>query len=414
MEKRPLRHRWMWMFLSVGVGLWLGGVTGAAEAATLQVANNGVDSAVCGPAASPCRSISKAIANAAPGDTILVGAGAYGDLDADGTFTPATGEEAAEVGFGCECMIKVDKALTIISRDGADATVLDATQAAGAVVKIQASGVVFGLPKRGFTLWRGVSGGVVIDAPADVRVAGNIAKFIGTACPCPPGTLGSGFIVTGGTGHVLTGNLSANNVHQGFTVDGSGHTLSRNLVVDVGGAGFFILGTGHTASRNISNNIGGAGFAFDGTGHVISDNVTGASGGFQIFGAGHTVKGNVSSGNYAASPGFWIAGSGHAVSRNAARGNEGPGIYVNPGSSALTITQNDLYGNGRHDTLTGVPNCGLFNDSGTTITATDNFWGAATGPGPDPADDVCNGSGSTTITSPFATTEFPVPTFSIF
>lgn len=348
MEKHPFHHVWTWMFLPVGVGLWLVGATGAAEAATLQVANNGVDSAVCGPVASPCRSISKAIANAAPGDTILVGAGAYGDLDADGTFTPATGEEAAEVGFGCECMIKVDKPLTIISRDGADATVLDATQAAGAVVKIQASGVVFGLPKRGFTLWRGPSGGVVIDAPADVRVAGNVAKFIGTACPCPPGTLGSGFIVTSGTGHVLTGNLSANNVHHGFSVDGSGHTLSRNLVVDVGGAGFFVLG------------------------------------------------------------------SGHAVSRNAARGNEGSGICVNPGSSAFTITQNDLYGNGRNDTFTGVPNCGLFNDSGTTITATDNFWGAATGPGPDPADDVCNGVGSTTITAPFATTEFPVPTFSIF
>jgi hypothetical protein len=405
---------WGLLLLLGGAGLWLGVSSATAEAATLNVANNGVDSAVCGSVASPCRSISKAIANAAPGDTILVGAGVYGDLDADGNFTPATGEEAAEVGFGCQCMIKVDKALTIISRDGADATVLDATQSAGAVVKIQASGVVFGLPKRGFTLWRGLSGGLVIGAPSDVRVAGNVAKFNGTACPCPPGTLGSGFVVTGGAGHVITGNLSANNNGQGFGVDGSGHTLSRNLVVDVTGAGFFVLGTGHTANRNISNNIGGAGFFFDGTGFVISDNVTGASGGFQISGNGHAVKGNVSSGNYGASPGFFIAGSGHVVARNAARGNEGSGIFVNSGSSGLIITRNDLYGNGRNDTFTGVPNCGLFNDSGTTITATNNFWGAATGPGPDPADDVCDGPGSTTITAPFATTEFPVPTFSIF
>ena len=50
--------------------------------------------------------------------------------------------------------------------------------------------------------------------------------------------------------------------------------------------------------------------------------------------------------------------------------------------------------------------CGLFNGTGTTVTATDNFWGAVTGPGPDPADQACNGSGSSTVTTPFATTDY--------
>ena len=55
-----------------------------ATSASLQVANTGTDSPACG-AATPCRSIGPAIANAASGDTILVGPGLYSsDLDRDG------------------------------------------------------------------------------------------------------------------------------------------------------------------------------------------------------------------------------------------------------------------------------------------------------------------------------------------
>src|SRR5262245_23719833 len=55
-----------------------------AGGATVKVENTGTDSASCG-ATPPCRSIAQAIANAASGDTVLVGPGMYGpDLDADG------------------------------------------------------------------------------------------------------------------------------------------------------------------------------------------------------------------------------------------------------------------------------------------------------------------------------------------
>ena len=46
-----------------------------AQAGTLAVANHGVDGPTCGAKASPCRSISNAIANASPGDKIVVGPG---------------------------------------------------------------------------------------------------------------------------------------------------------------------------------------------------------------------------------------------------------------------------------------------------------------------------------------------------
>ena len=80
-----------------------------ALAAKLTVASNGVDEATCGAAASPCRSIGRAIANAAAGDTIEVGPGRYGDLNRINGFTDP-GDEPAEIGSGCLCMIKVDSA----------------------------------------------------------------------------------------------------------------------------------------------------------------------------------------------------------------------------------------------------------------------------------------------------------------
>src|SRR5258706_5326104 len=95
-----------------------------AQAATKFVANNGIDSSVCGTtAATACRSISQAIANAADGDVIVVGPGRYGDLNDDGVF----GDPGEEFFPGpCGCMIQVNKSVTIISRDGAASTILDA------------------------------------------------------------------------------------------------------------------------------------------------------------------------------------------------------------------------------------------------------------------------------------------------
>ena len=71
-----------------------------------------------------CRSISQAIANVQGGDKIEVGPWRYRDLKFDG-FNGDPGDEAAEEGFGCLCMIKVNKPVTIVSRDGAETTVLN-------------------------------------------------------------------------------------------------------------------------------------------------------------------------------------------------------------------------------------------------------------------------------------------------
>ena len=86
-------------------------------------------------------------------------------------------------------------------------------------------------------------------------------------------------------------------------------------------------------------------------------------------------------------------------------GNEGEGLRVL--SRDATITQNNIFGNG-----TLGSNCGLLNLSGAVLSAPHNFWGAASGPGPDPADAVgagCGGNPDPTLVAPVATTPFTIP-----
>jgi len=366
---RSVTRLWGLALLLVGAGLVIGGPGATAEAATLHVRNNGQDSGTCGAAASPCRSISQAIANAVAGDTLMVGPGRYGDLDGSGTFTPATGEEAAEVNTGCDCMFRVNKTLTILSSAGAGATVLDAGGAPINVVRTQISGVVFGKARRGFTLTNGGAEGVLVHGSTSaVTVAGNLAR----------------------------------GVQNGFIVLGSGHRFIGNVASGNGGTGFAMGGSGHLASGNLATSNSVDGFVVNDGVHVITGNMTSANGRNGFFLSGENqLTGNIASAN--GSFGLEVLWGQHVLSGNAIHGNQSVGILLGDGTSRISaISQNNIFGNDP------VSNCGLWNLSWpSTISATKNFWGAASGPGAAPADDVCNtGAGSSTTTAPPATKEF--------
>lgn len=382
----------------------------ARAATTWYVANNGTDANNCNLSTSPCRSISHAIGLASSGDTIIVGPGVYGDLNQNGTFGDFPGEETAPP--ACDCMIQVDKALTIVSRSGARETVLDARGLKSWVVDIQGTssttGTVFGKVNKGFTLragsgLSGSGGGLMIpNTESGIQVAGNIATHNN-----------NGFLISGNS-IVVADNIATRNFNSGITLQGTGNSLLRNR-----------------ATMNGSNTNPSFGFEVQGIGHVVKQNVA-----TENLSAGFVVDvGGV--GTCASNCGVFKGTTG--FSSNAAIGNGAVGIAVRaatgfeqPGS--LTLKGNDMFGNGANaaalpnaqsalgPNAASLPlNCGLvvINDDSTPtnsidVTASGNFWGANTGPGPDPADNaggLCTGDaggGVDVITTSPATKEFVI------
>jgi hypothetical protein len=109
------------------------------------------------------------------------------------------------------------------------------------------------------------------------------------------------------------------------------------------------------------------------------------------------VVGNVVAANYI---GMAIQVSGSAIG-NDVLGSRLNGI--NASQATVTIQRNNIVGNGVDPTW-----CGTNNTTANNLIATNNYWGAATGPGLPPANQACNDGGGTTTTTPFATRPFTV------
>jgi parallel beta-helix repeat protein len=357
---------------------------------TLWVRNNGVDSAECGSRANACRSISQAIENASAGDTILVGIGRYGDLNRDSVFD-AAGEEHLNVAEGC--MVCVTKPLSIFSIFGADMTVIDGTTTDPLrpdVLKVLADNVTIGRSNQGFTISGGSAYGFVARSVDNLRVVGNVAKnnaFVGF------------LFEPAGSSLQLIANRAENN-SSGFTVyNSTASTVIRGNIADSNRTGFNISGVDTTVLRNIANNN---------------------EGGFSIEGHGMLVKNNAALNNL--SSGFGVSGAtlydpiGSRFVGNTIVGNRNEGMFITFTARGTVVTGNNIYGNGGHGQPTDTSsrdNCGIFVDEVLLVNATNNYWGAPTGPGPNPADDagvaaVCDVAGARTTVVPFAGTPFPV------
>ena len=408
------------------------GLSGWAGAATLNVATDGVDGGGCGAKDDPCRSINFAIGVASPGDKIVVG---------PGTYTAAT-EPAAACGT---CLIFVDKEVQLESATGAGTTIIDAQNQSLDVIEVDAgaSDARIGKKKKGFTLTRSLDrNGVLVNAgAAGVRIQGNVATANGEAGfdnandeliadNVASGNGSAGFLTrASSSGAKLQRNMSSDNDAAGFRseaasgptsydknqalenssagydLDGALGTFKNNQAVRNGARGYdFRNQIGATVQSNLAQGNAGEGFDLtlsnDNTliGNVAASNNVG----FEITsGTGNVFTKNASVGNR--SHGFNIQSSGgdSVLTDNASIGNTGTGLRST--ASPITIEGNNFFGNDDADA-----NCGVETDTGTAVVATNNYWGAATGPGPDPADDACAISGSIT-SAPFAASAFKIP-----
>ena len=326
-----------------------------ALAAVLYVAPNGTD-VNCGPITQPCLTIGQAIANAVDGDHVIVGPGVYGDVKGDGSFTGPGAECAVRDAGTCVFVVVVNKRIVLDSSAGAGATsiVAPAGIATQQVVSIQAPGVVFGRRGRGFTLRGAVAGVGLFRADltgplANARVEGNFVM----------GSL-SGIDAEATTRALLTGNL-LRATQTGIFVGEDG-IVDGNVVVEGIGVGI-----------NATDEIG-----------TITDNY---------------LLGNRF--------GIETAGGSGQIVRNTIAENTETGIVFGSGSyGPLMVTSNNIFAN---DLRPISQNCGVTIGAAQVLNLERNYWGSATGPGPDPADAVCIVSpGVAPDTTPFATRPFAI------
>lgn len=326
----------------------LGLAIGSADAATLYVGANGLDGATCGTKTAPCRSITATIAAAAPDDKILVGPGRYGDIDADGTVGDVGEETPAP---GCGCVLAVNKPVSITSTGGAASTIVYARFVGlNTTVLVIADGSEFGAPGKGFTVTNTAANpgaGIVIDSQ-NVAIRGNQVVLLDDA-------KGFGRIGIETVDFLQTMLIEANEVSEwGIGIRTRvGKIVRNNKLV---GNRFGISATGGEVVRNV----------------VVSNGDVGGSGaGIRLDGptmaVGNTVHGN-------------------AI-----------GFIVQSGFTGV-VEKNNISGN---------VDCGL-SSAAPVLNTSRNYWGSATGPGSDPADDVCDatGGGSTVTVLPFATKPF--------
>jgi hypothetical protein len=248
-------------------------------------------------------------------------------------------------------MLAVNKAVTLVSSDGAAATVIDGRGSSQPtnVLIITDGPAQFGKPGQGFTVTStnsGTSNGIVIDS-TNVKIRGNqvVGTPFGSAIP------NAGILTVGETpGPVL---------------------IKGNQVIGWEFAGIVVHGPGNKVRKNISV-LNGSGIVADGNSQIA---------------------GNVVIANQAG-----IASSDVAsVFSNAALGNYADGLQISGFSNFLQ--DNNIFGNGI---------CGLENDGVMGLLAANNYWGAPTGPGSDPADVVCDDAGGNTLLAPIATVPFAV------
>ena len=350
-----------------------------ANAATLHVANNGVDAPGCGTVEAPCRSISAGIAAAVTDDTVLVRPGRYGDLDGD----DALGGGGEETG-NYNGTVFIDKRIQVLSTQGAAATVIRGISSQPLVVYMQADGAQFGERNQGFTVYGANSHGVSNNSMSTGKVSGNIAHGMAV-----------GFYIVSVGGEVeISHNTAVNNYAAGIIGASAGETagstfIHHNTVVGVGdGSGIVADGQGahRVVANHISNNYIGLQVGVGPsrvTNNIITDNGLAIAYGGQCLGCTPAPAGTP------------------LIVRNSLVGNRNAALWVSHlAEFPIALRQNNLFGNGN--------GCAISTSTTVNIDARQNFWGTPAGPGfTAPSNAVCS-THDVVRTTPFATAEIPL------
>ena len=375
---------------------------GAADAyaGSINVASNGADSGTCGASDDPCATIGQGVFNAAQGDTIAVGPGVYA-----GTSI-------------------VDKAVTLVSSAGTGAAVINST------MNLNFQGIVLGKKGKGFSF--NVAGTAVSVNGDEIVIRGNrfsdgtigIEVNVSTDVVVRDNsfdTVATGISNVSGETTVIRGNVFGYSQTTAISLGtlSTGAIVRENRTHGPSGTGVQIAGANHFLFRNHLHGSPAGGFASSagatdtilqenvvvsssspafylqaGSGWILENNAalhTSAPGFLLTAATPFTLIGNVAVGSTAQGIGI-SGGSDHVLIGNTSIQNGSSGIILSGVGTGVTVTGGNLYGNGN-------TNCGLENSGASAVTTSDIYWGAASGPGADPADAVCGNIAGVVIDS---------------
>ncbi len=375
------------------------------HAKVLHVEKWGQDSDYCGSAADPCATIGKAIENANPGNTVLVGPGTYGDINGDGDFDEY-GEESCPSMMG-NCVVCVDKDnLKLESTMGAAHTLIDGDDSIAAGVCLRGTGVSFGKKKGGFTV-RHARKGVVLEAQRltvqYIRAVDNtLDGFYGEGAGGPLVLVGNtalrdrvGFNFEAVSDQPYVTLFAENRMLENNSAGArlylkTGVTVRDNVIVEnntgfslVAGGGTLVKGNlavENTASGISVNKYGNLPKPIRVTGNGASRN---GESGFDLTRVDEFIQNSATDNGI----GVFCRATKIQFLKNSITGNRKVGIvFANVGTTPANIVmqKNNLFANGWNGS-----NCGLQNDTSAALTVRRNFWGDPAGPGPDPADNTC-------------------------
>jgi hypothetical protein len=315
----------------------------------VNVGPDGVDSPTCGATAdgiAKCRSIGQGIRNAKSGGTVNVFPGVYGDLNNNGVIGEP-GEESG--GPDCNCMIHVDKPVSILSKYGADSVLIEASTTDLTAIRIDASDVDIGYRDRGFT----------ISASADMKTAAITAD------------------------RWVSARVWDNSIHTGY-----GGIWGHDLAV---------------FGNEISGAVGGPAIGVSGNARVAGNTILSSEEGITI-GSGYIVGNVVVGGFYAID----IMDAHFAqVTHNYIVNNHYAGVTVGIAQDEMdvnvVISDNNIIENG----FANGEFCGIRNISGGWVWAARNFWGSDNSGNKNGACDAADGSKTITTNPHLEPDEFP-------